>query len=225
MSDSVWPHSRVAISFSNAWKWKVKVKSSPTLLDPMDCSPSGSSIRGISRQEYWSGVPLPSPPTGVKWYLILILIYIYMMISDVKHLFIYFRLFVCFLGKSVYSDPPPLVNWNFWFLLSFVSFLYISGINLYQKDVLQEKIFLFVGFLVFFLHCWLFLYFLCRSFLVWYCLTCLFLICCLVSYKKKCIIIKTKVKAQGPFQNPPVGLRSVHVISQCMSWQESSQVP
>ena len=30
---------------------------------------------------------------------------------------------------------------------------------------------------------------------------------------KKCIIIKTKVKAQGPFQNPPVGLRSVHLIS------------
>ena len=35
----------VAISFSNAWKWKVKVK----LLscDPTDCSPPGSSIHGI----------------------------------------------------------------------------------------------------------------------------------------------------------------------------------
>lgn len=42
---------------------------------------------------------------------------------------------------------------------------------------------------------------------------------------KKCIIIKTKVKAQGPFQSPPVGLRSVHLISQCMSWRDSSQVP
>ena len=36
----------VAISFSNAWKWKVKVKSLSraclTLRDPMDCSPPGS---------------------------------------------------------------------------------------------------------------------------------------------------------------------------------------
>ena len=35
----------VAISFSNAWKWKVKVKSLSR--DPMDCSPPGSSIHGI----------------------------------------------------------------------------------------------------------------------------------------------------------------------------------
>ena len=39
----------VAISFSNAWKWKVKVKSFPTLSDPMDRSLPGSSIRGIFR--------------------------------------------------------------------------------------------------------------------------------------------------------------------------------
>ena len=40
----------VAISFSNAWKWKVKVKSLsrvPTLSDPMDCSLPGSSAHGI----------------------------------------------------------------------------------------------------------------------------------------------------------------------------------
>ena len=44
----------VAISFSNAWKWKVKVKSEsevaqlcPTLSNPMDCSPPGSSVHGI----------------------------------------------------------------------------------------------------------------------------------------------------------------------------------
>ena len=35
----------VAISFSNAWKWKVKVKS--LSCDPMDCSPPGSSVHGI----------------------------------------------------------------------------------------------------------------------------------------------------------------------------------
>ena len=39
----------VAISFSNTWKWKVKVKSlsRPTLSDPMDCSLPGSSVHGI----------------------------------------------------------------------------------------------------------------------------------------------------------------------------------
>ena len=39
----------LAISFSNAWKWKVKVKSQscPTPSDPMDCSPPGSSVHGI----------------------------------------------------------------------------------------------------------------------------------------------------------------------------------
>ena len=35
-------------------------QSCPTLGDPMDYSPPGSSVHGISRQEYWSGVPLPS---------------------------------------------------------------------------------------------------------------------------------------------------------------------
>ena len=39
----------VAISFSNAWKWKVKVKllSHVWLSDPMDCSLPGSSIHGV----------------------------------------------------------------------------------------------------------------------------------------------------------------------------------
>ena len=42
----------VAISFSNAWKWKVKsesevTQSCPTLSDPMNCSLPGSSIHGI----------------------------------------------------------------------------------------------------------------------------------------------------------------------------------
>ena len=28
---------------------------------PMDCSPTGSSVHGISRQEYWGGLPFPPP--------------------------------------------------------------------------------------------------------------------------------------------------------------------
>ena len=51
----------VAISFSNAWKWKVKAKSCPTLSDPWTAAYQAPLSMGFSRQEYWSGVPLPSP--------------------------------------------------------------------------------------------------------------------------------------------------------------------
>ena len=36
-------------------------RSCPTLCDPMDYSPPGSSVMAFSRQEYWSGLPFPSP--------------------------------------------------------------------------------------------------------------------------------------------------------------------
>ena len=54
----------VAISFSNAWKWKVKVKllSHVRLLaTPRTAAYQAPLSMGFSRQEYWSGVPLPSP--------------------------------------------------------------------------------------------------------------------------------------------------------------------
>ena len=53
----------VAISSSNAWKWKVKVKSlSPVGLfaTPWTAAHKAPPSMGFSRQEYWSGVPLPS---------------------------------------------------------------------------------------------------------------------------------------------------------------------
>ena len=54
----------VAISFSNAWKWKAKVKSLSRvrlLATPWTAAHQTSSSMGFSRQEYWSGVPSPSP--------------------------------------------------------------------------------------------------------------------------------------------------------------------
>ena len=33
----------------------------PTLCDPMGCSPPHSSVLGMLQQEYWSGLPFPSP--------------------------------------------------------------------------------------------------------------------------------------------------------------------
>ena len=50
-----------AISFSNAWKWKVKVKSLSRirlLATPWTAAYQAPSSMGFSRQEYWSGVHL-----------------------------------------------------------------------------------------------------------------------------------------------------------------------
>ena len=50
-----------AISFSNAWKWKVKVKSFSRvqlLATPWTAAYQASPSMGFSRQEYWSGLPL-----------------------------------------------------------------------------------------------------------------------------------------------------------------------
>ena len=78
MSNSVWPHRQqptrlphpwvfqartlewVAISFSNAWKWKVKVKSLSRVrlfVTPWTAAYQAPLPMGFSRQEYWSGVP------------------------------------------------------------------------------------------------------------------------------------------------------------------------
>ena len=81
-SHSVRPHRRQPTRLPHPWdspgkntgvgchfllQW-VKVKSDsevtqscPTLSDPMDGRLPGSSVHGIFQQEYWSGVPLPSP--------------------------------------------------------------------------------------------------------------------------------------------------------------------
>jgi len=82
VSDSVRPHRRQPTRIPHPWDspgkntgvgchfllqcMKVKSESEVapsclTLSDPMDRSLPGSSAMGFSRQEYWSGVPLPSP--------------------------------------------------------------------------------------------------------------------------------------------------------------------
>ena len=53
----------VAISFANAWKWKVKVKSLSRvwlLATSWTAAYQAPPSMGFSRQEYWSGVPLLS---------------------------------------------------------------------------------------------------------------------------------------------------------------------
>ena len=61
----------VAISFSNAWKWKVKVKSLSRVqlfTTLWTAAYQAPPPMGFSRQEYWSRVLLPSPMHGVRKY-------------------------------------------------------------------------------------------------------------------------------------------------------------
>ena len=54
----------VAIAFSNAWKWKVKVRSLShvrLLATPWTAAYQAPLSMGFSRWECWSGLPLPSP--------------------------------------------------------------------------------------------------------------------------------------------------------------------
>ena len=67
----------VAISFSKEWKWKVKMKSLSRvqlLATPWTAAYQAPQSTGFSRQEYWSGVPLPSPIELLKYHSLL---YIY----------------------------------------------------------------------------------------------------------------------------------------------------
>ena len=87
MSDSVRPHRLqptrlpvpgilqartlewVAIAFSIAWKWKVKVKllsSVRLLVTQWTIAYQAPLSMGFSRQKYWSGVPLPFPSKSIK---------------------------------------------------------------------------------------------------------------------------------------------------------------
>ena len=68
----------VAISFSNAWNWKVKVKlisHIQLLATPWTAAYQTPPSMGFSRQAYWSGLPLPSPLSdmslGKLWELVM----------------------------------------------------------------------------------------------------------------------------------------------------------
>ena len=71
-------------------------QSCPTLSNPMDCRPPGSSIHGIFQQEYWSGVPLPSPRDGLK--------HLNNILSVKSHSPV----------NSVLWSSPSLVGWENW---------------------------------------------------------------------------------------------------------------
>ena len=114
----------VAISFSSAWKWKVKAKSlSPVwlIVTPWTAASQAPLSMGFARQEYWSGVPLPSPDVIV--YLIVISTLSFSHMST----WLGVRRYVCY----------------FWFLWQ-QSFFKASVYNVWNESVgLVDDIFIF----------------------------------------------------------------------------------
>ena len=88
----------VAISFSNAGKWKVKVKSFSRvqlLATPWTAAYQAPPSIGLSRQEYWSGVPLPS---------------LFFIINEHKYIFVEYSQ----IKLKVMILTWPQVLWNVW---------------------------------------------------------------------------------------------------------------
>ena len=114
----------VAISFSNAWKWKVKVKLlSPVRLLATPCTAAHQAppSLGFSRQEYWSGVPLPSPlktritlilTASLKHWSTLTLAESSSKASDLFHSCFYFCI-----SPGTPSPPTAVTFYNAWHIL------------------------------------------------------------------------------------------------------------
>ena len=93
----------VVISFSNAWKWKVKMKSLSLFrlfVTPWTAAYQAPPSMGFPRQEYWSGVPLPSPHNRYK--------YMYNIIQQ-----LYFKLYI---RVTFWFKRKHVQSCAFWYL-------------------------------------------------------------------------------------------------------------
>ena len=94
----------VAISFSNAWKWKVKVKSLShvrLLATPWTAAYQAPLSMGFSRQEYWSGVPLATKQQQYTLYLLILLSQDHSIWEQKLFCFIYFVLYLQYLVQCL----------------------------------------------------------------------------------------------------------------------------
>ena len=89
----------VVISFSNAWKWKVKVKSLSRVqlfATPWTAAYQAPPSMGFSRQEYWNGVPSPS---------------LMLKANSFKFFLFSFMIKTCFLRTFTHSRTSLVVRW------------------------------------------------------------------------------------------------------------------
>ena len=116
----------VAISFSNAWKWKVKVKllrHVQLLANPWTAAYQDPLSMGFARQEYWSGLPFPSLGRDLSSFPRSLVFPILLFSSISLHWGRLSYLFLLFFG-TLHSNRhifPILL----WFLLLFFSQLFV----------------------------------------------------------------------------------------------------
>ena len=127
---------RVVISFSNAWKRKVKVKSLSRvrrLATPWTAAHQAPLSMGFSRQEYWSGVPLPSPVISPR-----LLIYDHYYVEICSLVLKYLSIFVMDFQfiKSFYSSIEMI---NFFPLLHSVNIMYHMDWIAYIESILASQ--------------------------------------------------------------------------------------
>ena len=131
----------VAISFSSAWKWKVKVKSFSRVqpsATPWTAAYQAPPSMGVSRQEYWSGLPLPSP-----FYVLIGHSYVSYLVKRLLDLLPTFKKSSClFSCKSSLCSSNPGYNsfvrfmvWKFFLPVCSLHFPFLS-------DIFQREIFL-----------------------------------------------------------------------------------
>ena len=117
----------VAISFSNAWKWKVKVKSLSRvwlLATPLIAAYQSPPSMGFSRPEYWSGVPLPSPNCLVSTQLKVVRVSI--QLKENLNDSLKYRT-VCWLLLRKYTESK--FGRLYYFSFCFLVFLFFNGLS------------------------------------------------------------------------------------------------
>ena len=116
----------VAISFSKAWKWKVQVTSLSRvrlLANPWTAAHQAPPSKGFSRQEYWSGVPLPSPPVRLAHMKFLLALVYWMWV------FLFVEFGVCF-SCCWFSTVVAEFGWALIFVLRFEVILFVRPVTL-----------------------------------------------------------------------------------------------
>ena len=123
-----------------SWKYAAAAKSlqsCPTLCDPRDSSPPASPSLGFSRQEYWSGVPLPSLFWKYRLMFFISFQLLSLLIFFLLHHLFHFLLFspqkkwhIChsYVGVSHFSD----IVYSLFCLLSVFQIDYIIPMNCLQ---------------------------------------------------------------------------------------------
>ena len=141
----------VAISFSNAWKWKVKVKSFShvwLLVTPWTAAHQAPPSMGFSKQECWSGVPLPFSCSYYHTIFQFNSVNIYLMYSPCKTLYYvlllllllsrFSRVRLCATPETAAHQAPPSLGFSrqdHWSGLPFPSPMHESA----RKDLTFKK--------------------------------------------------------------------------------------